>query len=105
MATQLLGWSSSFVLVLTIAAQIWKQWKEAATEGISIWLFLGQTAASTGFTVYSVLQEEWVFVVTNSLLLVSGLLGYAVLMRNRKRDSAARPAHRNPQGAARPGGA
>ena len=87
MATQILGWSSSLVLVVTIAAQIWKQWKEAATEGISIWLFLGQTAASTGFTVYSVLTKDWVFVVTNSLLLVSGLLGYGVLMRNRRRES------------------
>jgi MtN3 and saliva related transmembrane protein len=87
MATQILGWSSSLVLVLTIAAQIWKQWREVATEGISIWLFLGQTAASTGFTAYSVLTKDWVFVVTNSLLLVSGLLGYAVLMRNRKREA------------------
>jgi MtN3 and saliva related transmembrane protein len=84
-AVQLLGWASSLILVLTIAKQVWKQWHEGATEGISKWLFIGQTAASTGFTAYSLLIHDWVFVVTNSLMLANGAAGYVILMRNRRR--------------------
>lgn len=85
MLVQAIGWLSSFILVLTIAKQVWKQWREGSSEGISKWLFLGQMAASAGFTTYSWLVRDWVFVVTNSLMLINGLLGYAILMRNRRR--------------------
>jgi MtN3 and saliva related transmembrane protein len=83
---QAIGWASSALLVVTIGKQVWKQWKEGKTEGISSWLFIGQTAASVGFTIYSLLVEDWVFVATNSLMLVNGLLGYIILARNRRRQ-------------------
>jgi uncharacterized protein with PQ loop repeat len=86
MFVQAIGWLSSFILVLTIGKQVWKQWKEGATEGISTWLFVGQTAASLGFTAYSLLVKDWVFVVTNALMLMNGMLGYWILMRNRRRQ-------------------
>lgn len=86
MLVQAIGWLSSFILVLTIAKQVWKQWREGSSEGISKWLFLGQMVASAGFTTYSILVRDWVFVVTNSLMLINGLLGYAILMRNRRRQ-------------------
>lgn len=87
---QAIGWVSSALLVVTLGQQVWKQWKEGKSEGISRWLFIGQTAASVGFTLYSVLVHDWVFVVTNALLLVNGLLGYLILMRNRHRQGQAR---------------
>ena len=86
--TELIGWASSFVLVLTIAKQVHKQWKEGSSRGVSRWLFLGQLAASTGFTVYSWLVGNWVFVVTNGLMLVNGLLGLAILRRHRRHERA-----------------
>lgn len=89
MLVQAIGWLSSFILVLTIAKQVWKQWREGSSEGISKWLFLGQMAASAGFTTYSFLVRDWVFVVTNTLMLINGLLGYAILMRNRRRKRRA----------------
>ena len=36
-----------------------------------------------GFTAYSWLVRNWVFVVTNALMLVNGLLGYAIVHRHR----------------------
>jgi uncharacterized protein with PQ loop repeat len=81
-----IGWASSFILVLTIGKQVYKQWREGSSEGVSKWLFLGQTAASLGFTVYSLLVRNWVFVVTNALLLANGLLGYIIVLRHRRRD-------------------
>ena len=86
--TELLGWLSSIILVLTIGKQVHKQWKEGASEGVSRWLFVGQCAASSGFTLYSVLVHNWVFVVTNALMLVSAIVGWVILLRNRRRARA-----------------
>ncbi len=84
--TEIIGWMSSVILLLTIGKQVWKQWNESATEGVSKWLFIGQIAASTGFTIYSWLLKNPVFVITNSLLLLSAVIGLVILLRNRRRE-------------------
>lgn len=89
--TDLLGWLSSFILLVTIVQQIWTQWRERSTKGVSKWLFIGQTAASAGFTVYSWLVGNWVFVVTNSLLLASAIVGCLLTWSFRRGDEEARP--------------
>jgi uncharacterized protein with PQ loop repeat len=86
--SEILGWASSCILVMTIAKQVYKQWHEGTSEGVSKWLFLGQIAASVGFTVYSWLVRNWVFVATNALLLLNGLAGYAITLRHRRRGRA-----------------
>lgn len=99
MLVQSIGWLSSLILVVTIGKQVWKQWKEGTSEGISKWLFLGQTAASSGFVVYSWLVKDWIFVVTNSLMLTNGVLGYLILIRNRRRAGGGfTSAHPQPTG-------
>ena len=85
MATQALGWMSSLILVLTVAKQVHKQWQEGSSRGVSKWLFIGQIAASAGFTAYSYLIHQWVFVFTNSLMLVNGVLGLVILWHHRHR--------------------
>ena len=82
------GWVSSLILVLTIAKQVYKQWQEGSSEGVSKWLFVGQMAASLGFTIYSWLVSNWVFVVTNAVMLVNGLLGLLIVLRHRRRERA-----------------
>lgn len=91
MGTQAIGWVSSAVLVLTIAKQVWKQWQAGQSEGVSRWLFLGQIAASVGFTAYSWLVRNWVFVVTNGLMLANALVGYGIVLRHRRRGRARLP--------------
>lgn len=86
--TEAIGWASSFILVLTIGKQVYKQWHEGSSEGVSKWLFVGQMAASLGFTVYSWMVSNWVFVVTNSLMLVNGLLGLLIVLRHRRREQS-----------------
>ncbi|MBV9928752.1 MAG: hypothetical protein JOZ96_27300 [Acidobacteria bacterium] len=88
MLTEAVGWVSSVILVLTIAKQVYKQWQEGSSEGVSKWLFVGQMAASLGFTIYSWLVSNWVFVVTNSLMLVNGLLGLLIVLHHRRRERA-----------------
>ena len=81
-----IGWASSIILVLTIANQVRKQWRERTSAGVSTWLFVGQLAASVGFTIYSLLVRNWVFAVTNGIMIVNGLLGYTLTVRQ-KRDA------------------
>jgi MtN3 and saliva related transmembrane protein len=89
--TDLVGWLSSAVLLATLARQVAKQWREGTSEGISSWLFIGQTTASAGFTVYSVLVRNWVFVVTNALILVNAVLGVLIVRRHRRQGRVGAP--------------
>jgi MtN3 and saliva related transmembrane protein len=75
---EVIGWASSLILLATLIKQVYKQWKEATSEGISKWLFIGQLAASVGFTVYSYLVGNWVFAVTNGLLTINNIIGIAL---------------------------
>jgi uncharacterized protein with PQ loop repeat len=86
---ELVGWLSSAILVVTLGRQVAKQWREGTSEGVSRWLFVGQTAASVGFTVYSLLVRNWVFVVTNALLVGNAVLGIVIVRRHRRRGRAA----------------
>jgi uncharacterized protein with PQ loop repeat len=107
--TEAIGWFSSLVLLLTIGQQVYKQWHEGTSKGVSRWLFAGQMLASAGFTLYSWLVHNWVFVVTNALMLVSALVGHAIVLRHRRREGSAvalvrghalprRPRFRSPRG-------
>ena len=80
------GWASSVVLILTIATQIAKQWRDHSSAGVSTWLFVGQLAASVGFTIYSLLVRTWVFAVTNGIMILNGLIGYGITVKHKRRS-------------------
>lgn len=86
--TEIIGWSSSLILLATLIKQVYKQWSEGTSEGISKWLFAGQLAASTGFTIYSYLVGSWVFMVTNGLLTVNNIIGICLYFYFRRPQSA-----------------
>jgi len=96
--TEVLGWASSIVLLATIVQQIVKQWREGSARGVSKLLFVGQASASLGFTVYSALLQNWVFTVTNALLLVSAITGMIITfhVKRRGRGMAGEPARATP---------
>lgn len=84
MIQQIIGWSSSLVLLCTILSQIYRQWRQRTSKGVSLWLFIGQFVASTGFVVYSWLVQDAVFIVTNALLLVSATAGLGIVLWHRR---------------------
>jgi MtN3 and saliva related transmembrane protein len=86
--TELIGWLSAAVLLATIGRQVYSQWRDGRSQGVSRWLFVGQLGASTGFVVYSWLLANWVFVVTNLLMLVTAFIGEAIYLRNRRRRAS-----------------
>jgi uncharacterized protein with PQ loop repeat len=81
---EIIGWASSLILIATIARQVYKQWHDRTSAGVSTWLFVGQLAASVGFTIYSLLVRNWVFAVTNGIMILNGLLGYAITVHHRR---------------------
>ena len=80
-----LGWVSSAILLTTLLSQIYKQWKQGTSKGVSKWLFIGQLATSIGFTIYSIAKGDTVFIVTNSLLTISAMIGIYIYFHFRKR--------------------
>ena len=83
-APDLIGWAAASILLLTLGRQVYTQWRDRTSKGVSRWLFIGQCAASVGFVVYSWLLGSWVFVVTNALILVTAVAGEFTYLRNRR---------------------
>jgi MtN3 and saliva related transmembrane protein len=79
-----IGWGASAILIATLARQVIVQWRKRTVEGVSSWLFVGQLAASIGFTIYSWLVGNAVFVFTNSVLLLTAVIGQLIYRRNRR---------------------
>lgn len=88
MMTELIGWLSAGVLVLTISRQVYSQWRSRSAQGVSKWLFIGQLMASLGFTVYSYLVENWVFVFANFFIFLTAVAGEYIYLRNRRLDES-----------------
>ena len=82
--TEIIGWAAAAILLLTLARQVYTQWRDHTSRGVSRWLFVGQCAASVGFVVYSWLVANWVFVVTNALILATAVTGELIYLRTAK---------------------
>lgn len=83
MSPDLIGWAASAILVATLVRQIHTQATDSSAKGVSRWLFVGQMLASTGFIAYSWLLHNWVFIVTNSVILLTAVVGQVVVTRKR----------------------
>jgi uncharacterized protein with PQ loop repeat len=83
----IVGWASSIILLLTLVKQVKKQWDEKNSEGLSKWLFIGQLVASVGFTTYSYFVGNWVFMVTNGLLMINNVIGIYLFYKYRDRSA------------------
>lgn len=82
-----IGWLSSLVLLLTLMGQVVRQWQAPSVEGVSWVLFAGQITASVGFVTYSLLIQNVVFIVTNSLILTTAVAGQCVYLLKSRRSS------------------
>jgi len=84
--TEVIGWASSLILIITLVKQVYKQWKEGKSEGVSKWLYVGQIGASVGFAVYSFLLWNPVFIFTNSLLVINAIVGLLVNLHLKRKE-------------------
>jgi MtN3 and saliva related transmembrane protein len=84
-STKIIGWCSSILIVLTLAKQVYDQWRSGESSGVSPWLYGGESVASLGFAIYSWKVQNWIFFVSNSAALLSALAGAIVMWRNKQR--------------------
>jgi MtN3 and saliva related transmembrane protein len=82
--TDAIGWVSAAVLLATICRQVYSQWKSKASTGVSRWLFVGQIGASVGFGAYSYLLHNWIFLFSNSAMLMTAIAGEIIYVSNRE---------------------
>jgi MtN3 and saliva related transmembrane protein len=75
---------STVILLATICRQVYSQWKSKASAGVSRWLFVGQISASIGFICYSYQLHNWIFLLSNSAMLLTGIVGEIIYVSNRK---------------------
>lgn len=87
MNPDVVGWAASAVLMATLIQQVIKQAKDDSAQGVSKWLFAGQILASIGFIAYSAMVGSVVFVVTNSCILVTAIVGQIITARKRRSGS------------------
>ena len=84
MSPDIVGWMASAILLATLVRQIAAQMRDPEARGVSRWLFIGQSAASIGFIVYSAMLDNLVFIVTNSCILATALVGQGCLWWRRR---------------------
>lgn len=83
-----LGWLAASILLVTMFAQVRKNWRERKLKGVNPLLYYGQALASLLFAVYSLTISSWVFAVTNTLGLVAAAIGIYLVHQCRKPDAA-----------------
>ena len=83
-----LGWLAASILLVTMFAQVRKNWRERKLKGVNPLLYYGQALASLLFAVYSLTISSWVFAVTNTLGLVAAVIGIYLVHQCRKPEAA-----------------
>lgn len=89
----LIGYTSSLVLLLTIGYQVTRQARSGTSRGVSPLLFAGQLVASIGFTVYSALIDNVIFVATNACLGLAAIAGLVIVTLHRRFERRSSIAH------------
>ena len=78
-----LGWAAAVILLITLFSQVKKNWEEKKLKDVNPFLYYGEAVASLLFAIYSLTISSWVFAVTNTLGLVSALIGIYLVHRYR----------------------
>jgi hypothetical protein len=80
-----IGWLSPGLLLATIVYQVARHLSAHDNGGVSRFLYVGQVGASCGFLFYSWTIDNWVFVVTNVLLVGAATCGILIHRRHARR--------------------
>lgn len=89
MNPDVVGWAASAVLIATLVQQVIKQAADDSARGVSKWLFAGQIAASIGFIAYSAMVDNIVFVLTNTCILITAIVGQVITARKNSAKNGA----------------
>jgi MtN3 and saliva related transmembrane protein len=70
----ILGYSAGFITSLTFLPQVIKTWKEKSAKDISLMMFVIAAVNEVMWIVYGVLLDNWVIILTNSIVLTMSLI-------------------------------
>ncbi|MBS1653417.1 MAG: SemiSWEET transporter [Bacteroidetes bacterium] len=72
--TDILGYSAGAITSLTFLPQVIKTWKEKSAKDVSLNMFLIAAINEVMWIVYGVLLNNWVIILTNSIVLSMSLI-------------------------------
>jgi len=84
--TDVIGWASSCILLGTLIRQVYTQYRDRSSRGVSKWLFIGEIASAVGFLIYSISLGIRVYMVTNSLVILSSVAGLLITLHHQRRS-------------------
>ena len=70
----ILGYSAGFITSLTFLPQVIKTWKEKSAKDISLMMFIIAAVNEVMWIVYGVLLNNWVIILTNSIVLTMSMI-------------------------------
>ena len=82
------GWLASAMVLVTLVAQIVKQWRSDTSKGVSPWLFVGEIASAILFLWYAIMIHNVVYITTNVLMAVASFVGLGIVFWHRRRARA-----------------
>lgn len=71
--TDILGYAAGAVTTVTFLPQVIKTWKEKSAKNISLLMFVIAVTNEIMWIVYGILLNNWVIILTNSVLMVMAL--------------------------------
>jgi MtN3 and saliva related transmembrane protein len=72
-AVEILGYAAGAITALTFLPQVIKTWKDRSVKDISLLMFLIAAINETMWIVYGALLDNWVIILTNSVVLAMSL--------------------------------
>ena len=84
LGVQVLGYAAGAVTSLTFLPQVVKTWKEKSAKDVSLMMFIIAAINEVMWIVYGALLNNWVIILTNSIVLAMSLtMIYLKLRYNR----------------------
>jgi len=82
--TDILGYAAGAITSLTFLPQVIKTWKERSAKDVSLLMFIIAAINEVMWIIYGVLLDNWVIILTNSIVLAMSLTMISLKLRYSK---------------------
>jgi len=82
--TDILGYAAGAITSLTFLPQVIKTWKEKSAKDVSLLMFIIAAVNEVMWIVYGALLDNWVIILTNSIVLAMSLTMIFLKLRYNK---------------------
>jgi len=82
--TDILGYAAGAITSLTFLPQVIKTWKERSAKDVSLLMFIIAAINEVMWIIYGALLDNWVIILTNSIVLAMSLTMISLKLRYSK---------------------